>query len=58
MRKVKLRIAVDPTPIGLILGIDATASLPIDHFSDVLGRLPPDLDLDALAFETKAIEPA
>lgn len=33
-----------------------TASLPIDHFIDVLGRLPPDLDLDALAFETKAIE--
>lgn len=32
------------------------ASLPTDHFSDVLGRLPPDLDLDALAFETKAIE--
>lgn len=32
-----------------------TASLSIDHFNDVLGRLPPWVDLDALAFETKAI---
>jgi len=33
-----------------------TASLPLDHFNDLLGRLPPGLDLDALAFETKAIK--
>jgi hypothetical protein len=33
-----------------------TASLLADHFNDVLCRLPPDLDLDALAFDTKAIE--
>ena len=33
-----------------------TASLPTDHFDDVLRRLPADLDLDALAFQTKAIE--
>ena len=33
-----------------------TASFSADHFDDVLGRLPPGLDLDALAFETKAIE--
>ena len=33
-----------------------TASLHIDHFSDLLARLPAGLDLDALAFETKAIE--
>lgn len=33
-----------------------TASLPLDQFDDLLGRLPADLDLDALAHETKAIE--
>jgi hypothetical protein len=33
-----------------------TASLPADQFIELLGRLPPDLDLDALARETKAIE--
>ena len=33
-----------------------TASLPADQFSDLLGRLPADLDLDALAWQTKAIE--
>jgi hypothetical protein len=32
------------------------ASLPNDHFNDVLARLPPDVDLTALAFETRAIE--
>jgi len=32
------------------------ASLPADQFSDLLGRLPADLDLDALAWQTKAIE--
>lgn len=33
-----------------------TASLPADHFIDLLGRLPADLDLDTLARETKAIQ--
>jgi Transposase DDE domain len=33
-----------------------TASLPPDQYSTVLGRLPADLDLDALARQTKAIE--
>jgi hypothetical protein len=33
-----------------------TASLPADHFDEVLRRLPADLDLDALALRTKAIE--
>ena len=33
-----------------------TASHPTDQFNDVLGRLPPWIDLDTLAFETKAIE--
>jgi hypothetical protein len=33
-----------------------TACLPADHFDEVLRRLPADLDLDALAFQTKAIE--
>ena len=33
-----------------------TASLPPDQYSDVLSRLPADLDLDLLARETKAIE--
>jgi len=33
-----------------------TASLPVDHFNDVLARLPPGIDLTALAFETGAIE--
>ena len=32
------------------------ASLPADHFSDVLGRLAPGLDLDDVARRTKAIE--
>lgn len=33
-----------------------SASLPADWFDAVLARLPPDLDLDALARQTKAIE--
>ena len=33
-----------------------TASLPADQDQAVLGRLPADLDLDALARQTKAIE--
>jgi hypothetical protein len=33
-----------------------TASLPADQFDAILGRLPTDLDLDALALRTKAIE--
>ena len=33
-----------------------TASLPEDQFSDLLGRLPAGLDLDELAWQTKAIE--
>jgi len=33
-----------------------TASLPADHFDELLRRLPADLDLDALALRTKAIE--
>ena len=33
-----------------------TSSLPVDHFNDVLARLPPGVDLTALAFETRAIE--
>jgi hypothetical protein len=33
-----------------------TASVPADQFSDLLKRLPADLDLDALALETKAIQ--
>jgi hypothetical protein len=32
------------------------ASLSLDHFNAVLRRLPPGLDLNALAFKTKAIE--
>src|SRR3974390_1483225 len=32
------------------------ASLPSDHFLDLLRRLPPTLDLDRLARETKAIQ--
>ncbi len=32
------------------------ASLPADHFDEVLRRLPADLDLDAVALRTKAIE--
>ncbi len=32
------------------------ASLPVDQFSDLLGRLPADLNLDDLAWQTKAIE--
>jgi hypothetical protein len=33
-----------------------TASLPADRFSDLLRRLPPTLDLDKLARETKALQ--
>jgi hypothetical protein len=33
-----------------------TASVPPDQFSDLLKRLPAELDLDALALETKAIQ--
>jgi hypothetical protein len=33
-----------------------TASLPADQFDELLRRLPEDLDLDALAHQTKAIE--
>ena len=33
-----------------------TASVPPDQFSDLLKRFPADLDLDALALETKAIQ--
>ena len=33
-----------------------TASLPADRFDELLSRLPADLDLDALAQQTKAIE--
>lgn len=33
-----------------------TASFGIDHFNDILKRLPPELDLDTLAVETRAIE--
>jgi len=36
--------------------MQTTASLPADQFSELLGRLPPDLDLDKLARQTKAIE--
>jgi hypothetical protein len=32
-----------------------TASLPADRFGELLRRLPADLDLDALAQQTKAI---
>jgi hypothetical protein len=32
------------------------ASFPADQFSELLGRLPADIDLDALARQTKAIE--
>jgi len=33
-----------------------TASLPADQFDELLRRLPTNLDLDALAHQTKAIE--
>lgn len=33
-----------------------TASLPADQFEELLRRFPPDLDLDSLARQTKAIE--
>jgi hypothetical protein len=33
-----------------------TASVPTDQFTDLLDRLPADLDLDRLALETKAIQ--
>jgi hypothetical protein len=33
-----------------------TASLPTDQFEELLRRLPPDLDLDVVARQTKAIE--
>jgi len=36
--------------------MQSPASLPADHFNDLLARLPPDLDLDALALQTKAIK--
>jgi hypothetical protein len=36
--------------------MEITASLPTDQFAAFLARLPPDLDLDALAIEHKAIE--
>jgi IS4 transposase len=36
--------------------MQSIASLPADQYSDLLGRLPRALDLDALAFQTKAIE--
>ena len=42
--------AVSPPP--------APASLPPDQFLDLLGRLPPALDLDQLARETRAIQRA
>ena len=35
--------------------MQSTASLPGDHFNDLLARLPPDLDLDELATRTRAI---
>jgi hypothetical protein len=36
--------------------MQSTASLPADQFDELLRRLPPDLDLDALAHQTKVIE--
>ena len=36
--------------------MQTSASLASDRFCDLLRRLPPDLDLDALALQTKAIE--
>lgn len=36
--------------------MQVSASLPTDSFSDLLARLPTELDLDALALQTKAIE--
>jgi len=36
--------------------MQSTASLPADQFDELLRRLPQDLDLDALAHQTKAIE--
>lgn len=36
--------------------MQSIASLPLDHFEALLGRLPAGLDLDVLARETKAIE--
>jgi len=36
--------------------MQTTASLPADQYSDLLSRLPTDLDLDGLAKTTKAIE--
>ena len=36
-------------------GMQTTASLPADQHEALLLRLPPDLDLDALARQTKAI---
>jgi hypothetical protein len=41
----------------MILGqMQNPAIFPADHFSDLLGRLPADIDLDALARQTKAID--
>lgn len=36
--------------------MQVSASLPADSFGDLLARLPADLDLDALALQTRAIE--
>jgi len=36
--------------------MQTTASVPVDRFDELLRRLPADLDLDALARQTKAIE--
>lgn len=36
--------------------MQSLASLPADQYSDLLRRLPPDLDLDQLAVQTKAIQ--
>ena len=54
---IGVKLALDAARIGLILGeMHSSASLPTDSFGDILARLPADLDLDALALQTKAIE--
>src|SRR3978361_869802 len=54
---IGVKIALDPTRIGMILGqMQTTASLPADQFDELLRRLPTNLDLDSLARETRAIE--
>ena len=54
---IGVKLALDPTRICTILGqMQNTASLPADQFEELLRRLPPSLDLDKLARETKAIE--